>query len=89
MRFLQRCLACLLLALSGCLLSGCIAEGHRRVSVKILGQELTFEDQVTPNSKGDQEYKCGFDEDSNVVKWLFGWLTPTEETDDDNNKPEP
>lgn len=56
------------------LLGGCIAEGHRKLSIDIFGQNITVEDQVFPNQTGVQEFKAGFDDQSGVIQALIGWL---------------
>ena len=67
------------------LVSGCLAEGHRKVTVEFLGQSIVVEDQVYKNDEGREVYRAGFDEDSSVVELLFGWLRPSVPDEDSDS----
>lgn len=55
-----------------CLWSGCVVEGHRKVTVTAFGQTFVVEDEVMPNDQGVQEFTASFDEAGlNVIGWIF------------------
>ncbi|MCK4624028.1 MAG: hypothetical protein KAV00_01870 [Phycisphaerae bacterium] len=67
----------LVLLLGGCLLStGCRSHGSRVVEVEILGQRIVVRDTVALDSEGKTDYWVGFDENSNLLKQMFGWMFP-------------
>lgn len=55
---------------------GCVVNGHRKLTIGFLGTEIVIEDEVSENDEGREAYRVGFDENSSVVAWLFGWLEP-------------
>lgn len=56
--------------------TGCAVSGSREISGDIFGFSYRFTDKALPDSTGKTEYSCGFDEESNVLKWLLGWMAP-------------
>lgn len=77
----MRWLAVALLALVGsCLATGCIAEGHRKVSITAFGSTFSIEDEALPNDEGKQHYRMSFDE---VGELILGWLKPEPEPETD------
>lgn len=51
----------------GCLL-GCQVQGHRKISTVIAGMEFSFEDQIYPNTNGEDVYKAIFTPE--FMEWL-------------------
>ncbi len=67
--------------LGGCL-TGCVSEGHRKVSVELFGSTFSWEDQTFPNQKGELLYRNSFDDAWNkpLIDWFVGPPEPTNDS---------
>ena len=65
-----------LMAVSGCLGTGCVSHGSRTVRVEFLGQKIEVSDHTENDETGKPNFTVTFDDwGKKALDALFGWAT--------------